>query len=221
MTTKLKILVFLTSALVLIDQITKVWTVAALRYSGSPLPGKNPLSIQSPWDGLNALGHSAENPREIEIIDGFLSFVHRQNPGAAIGLLDGYEGRLVVFYVFTAIATGVLLNMYKQLADDDKFQSVTIALILSGAFGNFIDRLHKSTVTDMVKVYTENPGIVQWLADKGLPNEYPTWNVADAAIVVGVAFYLIQYLVFERDKGDVGDAGKNPLDREEDAGKAT
>ncbi len=220
MTTKLKILTFLTGALLAFDQATKLWTVQALRYSGPPLPPENPLSFQGPMEGLQALGHSATSPREIDVIPGFMSFIHAQNPGAAMGMFNGYEYRLIVFYVFTAIAVGVLLNMFKQLADDDKFQSTTIAFIMAGALGNFIDRLHKSTVTDFVRWYTENPSLVQWLHDKGLPAEYPTWNIADACIVVGVAMYLVHYLFFERDK-DIGNAGKNPLEDEVEAPRAT
>lgn len=220
MTTKLKFLTFLTGGLLVLDQASKVWTVQALRYSGPPLPPPDKLSIHGPMEGLTALGHSLSSPREIELIPGLLSFIHAQNPGAAGGMFNNFEFRLMVFYTFTAIAVGVLLNMYKQLADDDRFQSATIALILSGALGNFIDRVHKSTVTDFVRVYTENPSIVAWLRDKGLPPEYPTWNVADACIVVGVAMYLIQYLIFERDK-DIKVTGDNPLDRESDSSKAT
>jgi signal peptidase II len=216
MSTKLKILVGLTTSLVLGDQLSKVWVVRSLRYSGPRLPEPNPLSLQGPLDGLQALGHSNANPVEMPLISGFLSFIHAQNPGAAMGMFNGFEYRLVVFYVFTAVALGVLVNMYKQLPDNDRLQSTTIALILSGAVGNFIDRVHKSTVTDFVRVYTENEAAVAWLRSYGLPAEYPTWNVADACIVVGVALYLLHYLFFERDK-DTPSQGASPLEQDPSA----
>ncbi|MFZ5480915.1 MAG: signal peptidase II [Myxococcota bacterium] len=213
MTTKLKILVFLTSALVVLDQLTKLWTVRALRYSGPPLPGESPFSLQGPMEGLKAWGHSSGSPEEIAVVPGFLSFIHAQNPGAAMGLAVGFEWRLPMFYGFTIVATWVLLKMYRELEPGDRFQSVTIALILSGALGNLIDRVHKSTVTDFIKVYTEYAPLKAWLVSTFRTNEWPTFNVADAAIVVGVALYLVHYLFFEKDKADAaGDAGRSPLE---------
>ena len=214
MTTKLKILAFLTPTLLLLDQVSKVWVVHSFRYSGQPLPPKSPFSLMSPQAGLELQGLSPANPEELDIIPGFLSFIHTQNPGAAMGLMNSVEYRLLFFYIFTAVAVGVLLNMYKQLPGEDRMQTVTISLILSGALGNFIDRLHKSTVTDFVRVYTDHPPLKKWLIENFRTAEYPTWNIADAAIVVGVALYLIHYLFFERDR-EIKDAGTNPLDSDE------
>lgn len=213
MPTKLKIVTLLTSLLVLVDQLTKVWTVRALRYSGLPegRPGSLPAHT---WDGIRQLGHDPSNPEEILVIPGFLSFIHAQNPGAAMGMLVNNEYRMWIFLIFTVVAVGVLVSMYRQLPDDDRFQSATIALILSGAVGNAIDRLHKQAVTDFIRVYTEAPAAKAWLIATFRTAEWPTFNVADAAIVVGVAMYLIQYLIFERDK-DIGNAGKSPLDEGE------
>jgi signal peptidase II len=206
MSTKLKIVAFLTPLLVLVDQLSKLWTVRALRYSGQNLPAQT-------WEALKGLGYDAKNPDEIQIIPGFLSLIHAQNPGAAMGMLNGYEYRLIVFLVFTVAATAVLLNMYRQLPADDRFQSATIALILSGAVGNAIDRIHKQTVTDFIRVYTENPSMKAWLVDHFHTAEWPTFNIADSTIVIGVAMYLLRYL-FLKDK-ESGDAGKNPLEKDE------
>jgi signal peptidase II len=208
MKTKLKILTLLTGALVLVDQLTKLWTVRALRYSGQNLAA-------STWDALKSMGYDAKNPDEIQVIPGFLSFIHAQNPGAAMGMMLTFEHRMLVFLVFTVLAVGVLFNMYRQLADDDRFQSATIALILSGAVGNAIDRVHKQTVTDFIRVYTEYPPLKHWLVTSSPlhSSEWPTFNIADAAIVVGVGMYLVHYLFFERDRDGVsGDPGRNPLD---------
>ena len=198
MTTKLKIVSVLAPTLILLDQATKLWTVRALRYSGPALPSRNPLSLTAPWDGLRDLGHSNGNPAELPVIPGFLSLIHAQNPGAAMGLFNRSDYRLLVFYAFTLGAVYVLTRMYKQLPDGDRWQSATVALILAGAVGNFIDRLHKSTVTDFVRVYTENPTLADILIKSPLhAAEWPTFNVADAAIVVGVAMYLAHYLFVE------------------------
>ena len=188
---KHKIVAILTPLLVLVDQLTKIWVVQNLRYQRD----------------------------EIEVIPGFLSIIHAQNPGAAMGMLVDFEHRMWVFLAFTVVAVAVLFNMLKQIGDDDRFQSVTIALILSGAVGNAIDRVHKQTVTDFIKVYTEYPPLKTWLVDTFRTSEWPTFNVADAAIVVGVALYLLHYLLFERDKEGHEELGANPLDEEKSAEK--
>lgn len=211
MSPKLKILAILTPLLILIDQLTKIWTVRTLRYSGAPLS-------RHTKDALEWLGHDSANPDEIDVIPGFLSFVHAQNPGAAMGIGVGYEYRMYLFGAFTIVAVVVLANMYRQLPADDRFQSATIALILSGALGNAIDRLHKQTVTDFIRMYTEWEPLKNLLEKSPLRSgEWPTYNIADAAIVVGVVLYLLYYLVVLRDQeGAAGDPGRDPM--KEDAG---
>ena len=208
MSTKLKIVATLAPLLLVLDQISKIWVVANLRYSGPRLP---PPSMEKMMKGLNDMGHNPSNPSEIPLIDGFLSFIHTQNPGAAMGMLVDFEHRMYVFAVFTVVAIAVLWSMYKALPDDDRFQSVIVALITSGALGNAIDRVHKQTVTDFVKVYTEQPTLKAWCIDTFGTNEYPTWNVADSCIVVGVILYLVYYLFIERDRELApGEAGEAP-----------
>ena len=135
----------------------------------------------------------------IDVIPGFFSLVHTQNPGAAIGLLGDYPVaiRLSIFGVFTVVAIGVIFSMLWQLPDRDRFQSATLALIMSGALGNAIDRIHKQTVTDFLLVYTDRPGLKSWLLEHFGTYEYPTFNVADAAIVVGVGFFMLHYLFLD------------------------
>lgn len=212
MTTKFKIVAFLTPLLILVDQLTKYWTVSTLRYMGQRLEPNTKAALESWGQGSAALD-------EVHVIPGFLSFVHRQNPGAAMGMLVDYEHRMYVFLAFTLVALGVLWSMYKALPDGDRFQSTTVALIFAGAVGNAIDRVHKQTVTDFIKMYTEWPPLSDWLIATFRTNEYPTYNIADSCIVVGVIMYLGYYLVYERD-GDVksGEAGPNPLDSDDASG---
>lgn len=170
MPVKLKIVLGLFLVLVGLDQASKVWVVRSL-----------------------TLGRE-----EFPVVPGFLSFVHAQNPGAAMGLFTSFTYRLPLFLVFTLVAVGVLWSMYRQIADTDRLQAAMVGCILAGAVGNLIDRVHKQTVTDFIRVYTEAPSVVGWLASVGLPAEWPTFNIADAAIVVGVGLYVVHYLLVER-----------------------
>jgi signal peptidase II len=169
-----------------LDQITKWWVVANLR----------------------------QDVEEISVIPGFFSLVHRQNPGAAFGLFREFEYRHWLFLVFTLIAAGVIVDLFRRLPPNDRFMSATLGLILSGALGNAIDRVAKQTVTDFLKVYTDLPSIAGWLQSNGLPNEWPSFNVADAALVVGVAMYLFHQLFLEDRSGEGAASGEAKAFRE-------
>ena len=186
-----KYLVFLliTVGVVALDQITKILVYTNLR----------------------------QGRDEIKIIDGFLSIIHAQNPGAALGLLGDKDPntRLLIFGAFTIVAAVVLLHMLWQLPRSDRFQAAMLGLIFSGAIGNAIDRVHKRTVTDFIKVYTDQETLKAWLTNHLGTNEFPTFNVADSAIVVGVALFLLYYLFLDDSKE------KEPPILEEDEAAST
>lgn len=187
MSPKLKTFLLVSIASLVLDQATKIWVVQNL----------------------------ALHRDEIQVIPGFLSIIHAQNPNAAMGLGASLPTsvRFLVFGAFTVIALGVLLEMFRQLPRTDRLQSTTVGLIFSGAVGNAIDRIHKQSVTDFIRVYTENPAAKKWLVETAGTAEWPTFNIADAAIVVGVAIYMLGYF-FEKDE-TTGNAGASPLDRED------
>ena len=76
-------------------------------------------------------------------------------------------------------------------------------MITSGAVGNAIDRMHKQSVTDFVRVYTENETLKPCLIDIFRTAEWPSFNVADAAIVVGLGMFLIHFLFLQEDRDDL------------------
>lgn len=175
MNRKYSLFAIVTLVFVILDQATKIWVVRNIDY----------------------------RTEEITIIDGFLSFVHAQNTGAAGGFLNQNEYRMVIFAVFTVVAVGVLLHMLWELPNDDLFQTSALGLIMSGAVGNAIDRVDKQSVTDFVRVYTEHPKLKPWLLEQFGTYEWPSFNVADAAIVVGLGMFGIHYLFLQKDDPDV------------------
>lgn len=180
--TKTRVFLGVAAVVVLLDQVTKTLVYENLR----------------------------QGRDRIEIIQGFLAIVHAQNPGAAIGLLGDWPTpiRLGIFFVFTIVAVAVLVSMVWQLPREDRFQSAVLGLILAGAIGNAIDRAVKQTVTDFILVYTDWAPLAGWLHRHHLPNEYPTFNVADSALVVGVGLFLVRYLFLDdaKDADDPDDA---------------
>lgn len=137
---------------------------------------------------------------EVQIIDGFLSFIHAENPGAAFSLLRDSPYRLHVFAVFTVVAVGVIGNMVRALPVRDRFSNVALALVMSGAVGNAIDRLVQGTVTDFIRMYTESPSLKPFLVAQLGTAEWPTYNIADIAIVLGLAMVAFHSLFLEREQ---------------------
>lgn len=162
-----------------LDQISKILVVKNIKYQVEEIP-----VFATQWLSL--------------------SFVHAQNKGAAFGVMHGQR---LFFIVFTMFALGLLTYMLREVPDDDRFQSTAIGLILSGALGNLIDRIHKGSVTDFIRVFTDHPKVSAFLVNSPLrSNEWPSFNVADAAIVIGLGMFAIHYLFLEKD-GDTAEKG--------------
>ena len=74
-----------------------------------------------------------------------------------------------------------ILHYYRKLREDQRFLQLALAFVLSGAVGNFIDRVARGYVIDFVEWYWWNRPDVRW----------PTFNLADSLIVVGVAMLVL------------------------------
>jgi signal peptidase II len=158
-----------------VDQITKIWVVNNIRY----------------------------RTEEIKVIDGFFSLVHAQNKGAAMGMLNDFEYRMAVFGVFTVVALGVLWQMYREIPKGDRFQGAALGLVLSGAIGNAIDRIDKQSVTDFLRVYTGHPSLKPTLVEWFGTAEWPSFNVADAAICVGLGMFIWHFAFLQEDEDEL------------------
>ena len=126
-----------------------------------------------------------------QVVGEWIQFRLVYNTGAAFGMKP--QGVLpflnpTVFYVlFSTVAITVLILYYRKLGLEDIWQKLGVALILSGAFGNLIDRLRFHKVTDFIDV-----GI------PSLPTRWPTFNVADSCVCVGVALILIAPMLMRK-----------------------
>lgn len=147
------------------------------------------------WVVQNISAHTGSIP----VIPGFFEIVHAQNPGAAMGMFRDNPYRFQMFIAFTLVACVVILDLFRRLPKNDAFMATTLGLIFSGALGNAVDRVKNEghRVTDFLRFYTDNPNHRAWLAGYGLPAEYPSFNVADASLVVGVGMFLLHYMFLE------------------------
>ncbi|MCB9681717.1 MAG: signal peptidase II [Alphaproteobacteria bacterium] len=134
----------------------------------------------------------------IQVIPGWFDLVHAENPGAAFSLLRTFEYRHLVFLAFTVVAIWVIWDQFKRLREHDAWMSLALGLIASGAVGNAIDRVYKRTVTDFLRLHVEAPSWRQWLIDTFGTNEYPSFNIADSALLVGVAIFFFASLAADR-----------------------
>jgi signal peptidase II len=102
-------------------------------------------------------------------------FVHVTNTGAAFGILQEQNVFLVVTTVVGVVA---ILVYYWYPPFEHAIMTVAVGMLLGGAIGNLSDRLRLGEVTDFIDF-----------------PRYPSFNVADSSIVVGVAALVILFLL--------------------------
>lgn len=120
---------------------------------------------------------SLEVGHPVPVVHGFWDWELAFNPGAAFSMFEDGTKR-VVLSVFGVIATMVIGWMIVRSKPDRRVERIALALIASGAVGNLIDRIGQGVVTDFVR----------W---RWHDHRWPIFNVADAALLIGVAVLLI------------------------------
>jgi signal peptidase II len=120
----------------------------------------------------------------VVLVDGYLELRYAENCGAAFGMLNESPKwlRVLVFMSAGAIAVGALLFMFVS-GTGGKLFAWSVPLIVSGAVGNLVDRVRLGYVVDFIRFHLQEG----W--------EWPTFNVADSTITVGVALLLLDGLL--------------------------
>lgn len=114
------------------------------------------------------------------ILDNFFQFNYVENYGAAFGIL---EGKKVFFIIMTlAVIVGISFFLIKNYDEINIFLRIGISLLLGGAIGNFIDRIRFGYVVDFISFRL----IGRY--------DFPVFNIADIAIVIGTGLILILVL---------------------------
>jgi signal peptidase II len=118
-----------------------------------------------------------------QIIPGFFRITHVQNRGAAFGLFadSPSEWKIAVLVLFSIVALVIVSALLWRNSHSMSTTGVGLALILGGALGNLWDRLVSGRVVDFLLFYI---GKYQW----------PAFNVADSAIVIGAGLLVIEIL---------------------------
>ncbi|NUF28253.1 signal peptidase II [Gilliamella bombicola] len=104
----------------------------------------------------------------------FFSITYVRNIGAAFSI---FEGQRMMLAAIALIISAVILHMLYRNTRQQKLENFSLSLILGGALGNLFDRLYHGFVVDFLDV---NFG--DW--------HYPTFNIADCAICVGIGLFI-------------------------------
>jgi signal peptidase II len=127
-----------------------------------------------------------------KVIPGVFEIIRSENRGVAFGIFNDstFEWRtalLVLVSVAAVIAVSVILWNAHRL---DRISLWALALVLGGAAGNLYDRVLSGKVTDFLQVYL---GSYPW----------PTFNVADSAVVIGSGLLLLSQFKPRRQAANV------------------
>ncbi|ARC85257.1 signal peptidase II [Clostridium argentinense CDC 2741] len=117
-----------------------------------------------------------KNNEGIEIIKNLLSFEYLENRGAAFGML---QNKLWFLATTTFLVVGVILFYLIKYKPKSLLTRISFAMIISGAIGNFYDRVVYKYVVDFILVHYKD---VYY---------FPTFNVADIFVTLGTIGLII------------------------------
>ena len=151
------------------DQLTKLWAV--MRFT-------------------NETG--APNHEHIDVIGSLVRFDLVYNKGAAFSSrpqdLMPFLPPWVFFLIISIIAAAVLIWFYRSIDKRDYLSRLGVVMIIGGAIGNFIDRMRLQMVVDFIDC--DFPDFIM--------TRFPTFNVADSFVTVGVAIVILSPLILRK-----------------------
>lgn len=120
-------------------------------------------------------------------VNSFLYIVRRHNEGAAWSFLADAGGWQRWFFIVLAstVSAYIVYWLWSIRSEGHAVLSAGLALVLGGAVGNLVDRIHYGHVVDFIDVY-----FARW------NYHFPAFNVADSAISVGAVLLIIDALFF-------------------------
>ena len=113
----------------------------------------------------------------IDVVGDVLRIWYVQNTGAAFSL---FPGAIWLFLPVTVLALVMIGYFFRAFRDRGPWIHVILGAVLAGTLGNLTDRLRLGYVVDFISVGVGN-------------TRFPTFNVADSAVVVGIGL-LVLYL---------------------------
>jgi signal peptidase II len=116
------------------------------------------------------------NPKVV--IDGFFNLRYSENPGVAFGMLQQMPGGRLVLTLLAVVAFVLVIAYLRKTEAAATRLHIALGLVGGGAIGNVIDRVAYGRVTDFIVWHVKE-------------HEWPAFNVADAALCVGVGLMVL------------------------------
>ena len=187
---KWKLLALLAGLWVVADQVTKYLavehlTAAFIAARARTVPDKMSAFVEQ----KELLERGLANPVPVTVTP-FWQHRYTQNRGAAWGVLSGAgeQFRVPFFYLVSIAAVIFIFSYYRKLRTEQRYLQIALALVLGGAIGNAIDRVLRGYVIDFIDWHWFDP---HWLRPS---LHWPTFNVADSGITVGLAMLFLEML---------------------------
>jgi signal peptidase II len=183
------LLIVIAGGIVLADQWTKYEVVRALttRLDGLSTTDERLKAMYTSPAGYPGYGLHFQYKRSITVIDHYFRIRYAENPGAAWGLFRNLpeKVRAPLFHVVSLGAVVLISVYYSRLTGhrSERWALIGLPLVLGGALGNYVDRLARGFVVDFLEAHWRDQ--LSW----------PSFNVADSAICIGVGMLLIDAIV--------------------------
>jgi signal peptidase II len=113
------------------------------------------------------------------VIAGYWDWELAENPGMAFSTFVGAPAARVALSVLAVLAVIGIAIVAARTRPEQRWRRVALAVIAGGALGNVIDRIRDGAVTDFIRWHIHD-------------HLWPIFNVADAALLVGVALLVLQ-----------------------------
>jgi signal peptidase II len=129
----------------------------------------------------------------VAILPGWFNLVYSRNRGGLFGYFGAWPEpwRTVTLTAIPLVAVVAIALFLARTDEPDRSTLAGLAMILGGAAGNLLDRVVRSEVVDFLDVYVSSPGLAEWFLDKFGTAHWPTFNLADSAIVVGSCLLIL------------------------------
>jgi signal peptidase II len=156
------------------------------------------------WAEITLL-HRSATQGSIELIKDHLAFTLAYNPGGAWGLFQHHSEyvRRPFFLLVSLLAIAFIINLYGRLNPGQRALKWGLPLVLGGALGNLSDRIVRSNVIDFIDyqakwIESMNRLIGKVVKGWSITDHWPTFNVADIAICVGVGLMAVDMFTSRR-----------------------
>ncbi len=190
-----------------VDLWSKSWAIKRLS-----MPSPRVVPLCTPPQGMQHYLYQRVPHNELVLSRNYLEMRYAENCGGAWGLLHGASEKIrrPFFFLITILAIGFIVHLYRSLEKDQRAMRLALPLVLGGAIGNLVDRLRLGYVVDFILMHWKEK--FYW----------PTYNVADIAITVGIALMIFEFIFGAKPKPATPPAkSKKSSDKKSDEVAAT